>query len=226
MTTRIDPDFPRPTPEQIAGFAEIGAATAHEALGRRGALASAIKPIRRGLRLLGPAFPAKGKPGDNLTGHAAISIARPGDVVVYSAEGYVDGAAFGDVMAAAAIERGLAGVVIDGAARDGNILREIELPVFARGLSLRSRGEKAWLGPLAVPVVVGGIEIAPGDLIIGDDDGVVAIPLAEIDRVLKASREREAKEAKLRERLATGEITTWDLFGPAILRRKGIEIDI
>ena len=219
-------DFPRPSPAQIAAFADFGAATVHEAQGRRGALDSAVKPVRPGLRLLGPAFPAKGRPGDNLTAHAVIALARPGDVLVYSVDGFTDGASFGDVMAEAARQRGLGGVVIDGAARDGNILRDIRLPVFARGLSLKSRGEKAWLGPIGVPVVVAGVTVAPGDLVLGDDDGVVIVKREEIDAVATAAQEREAKEAALRGRLERGEITTWDLFGPAILRRKGIDITI
>ncbi|MBB3770024.1 4-hydroxy-4-methyl-2-oxoglutarate aldolase [Angulomicrobium tetraedrale] len=224
--TKFAPDFPRPTPAQIAAFADIGTATAHEAFGRRGALHHAIKPIRKGLRLLGPAFTAKGKPGDNLTGHAALALAKRGDVIVYSAEAFTEGAAFGDVMAEAALQRGIAGVLIDGAARDGNILRESDLPVFARGLSLKSRGDKDYFGPLAEAIVVGGVEVHPGDLIIGDDDGVVVIPFADIDWVAEVAQQRSEKETALRARLASGAITTWDLFGPAILRRKGIDIEI
>lgn len=222
----IDADFVRPTARQLETFAAIGAATAHEAMGRRGALASAIKPIRRGTPLLGPAFPAAGRPGDNLTLHAALALAQPGDVLVYSVDGFADGASFGDVMAEAARAKGIAGVVIDGAARDGNVLRELGLPVYARGLSLKSRGDKAFLGPLAEPVIVGGVRVAPGDLVIGDDDGVVVVPLAELDAVAAASQARERKEADLRRRLAAGEVTTWDLFGPAALARKGIDVDI
>ncbi|MFZ1429305.1 MAG: hypothetical protein WAS21_21320 [Geminicoccaceae bacterium] len=222
----VSADFARPTAQQLAAFAAIGAATAHEAMGRRGALDSAIKPILRGSRVLGPAFPSAGRPGDNLTLHAALALARPGDMLVYSVEGFADGAAFGDVMAEAARIKGIAGVVLDGAARDGNVLRVIGLPVFARGLSLKSRGDKAFLGPIAVPVVVGGVKIAPGDLIIGDDDGVVVVPLQEVDAIAAIAREREVKEAKLRQRLAAGETTTWDLFGPTILGRKNIAAEI
>lgn len=222
----INTDFARPSARQLEVFATIGAATAHEAMGRRGALDSTIKPIQRGMRLLGPAFTAAGRPGDNLTLHAALALAQPGDVLVYAVEGFVDGASFGDVMAEAARVKGIVGVVLDGAARDGAVLRRIGLPVFARGLSLKSRGDKGFLGPLAEPVMVGGVRIAPGDLVIGDDDGVAIVSLAELDAVAEAARAREAKEAALRQRLAVGEITTWDLFGPGIAARKHLDIEL
>ncbi|PNQ98748.1 4-hydroxy-4-methyl-2-oxoglutarate aldolase (plasmid) [Azospirillum argentinense] len=224
MTSRPDFDFPRPTPVQIAAFQGVTAATAHEAQGRRGALDSVIKPLRPGFRILGPAFPAQGQPGDNLTAHAAISFARPGDVIVYSAGGFVDGASFGDTMATAALARGLGGVVIDGAVRDAAELRKLDLPVFARGVSLRSRGDKARLGPLAQAVEVGGIRVEPGDLIIGDDDGVVVIPLADLDEVARVSREKEAKEEEFRSRFRAGGATTWDLFGAGILAKSGYRL--
>ena len=217
--------FPRPTPDQIAAFAGITAATAHEALGRRGALDSAIKPVAPGQRLLGPAFPVACPPGDNLTLHLALALARPGDVLVCAAGGFTRSPYFGDVMATAAREKGLGGVVVDGAVRDAADLRRIGFPVFARAVVFRGGG-KAELGPFAVPVVAGGVLVRPGDLVIGDDDGVAVVPLEEIDGAAAASRAREAKEERFRQELRRG-LTTWDLLDlSALLRRNGIDADL
>ena len=218
-------DFPRPTPDQLAGWDGIGAATAHEAQGRRGAVDSAIKPIYPGLRVFGPALTCVCPPGDNLTLHAAIKLAKPGDVIVCDAGDYPEQGLFGDVMASSALGRGIAGLVTNGGVRDAATIRDLGFPVFSRSISIKGT-IKETLGPVNRPVVLGGILVRPGDLVIGDDDGVAIVPLEEIEAVRAASRQREEKEATFRSKLATG-VTTWDLGGyGAILRRKGIELDL
>lgn len=207
--TSIRTDFPRPTPEQIAAFATIGAATVHEALGRRGAVDSAIKPIWPGLRIVGAAFPLKTQPGDNLTIHAAMKLARPGDVLVVDAGDYTEQGSFGDVMATSAQSLGLAGLVTNGGVRDAAAIRDIGFPIFSRAISIKGT-VKATLGPIAQPIVVGGVTVHPGDLIVGDDDGLVVVPLAEVEAVLAASRARLEKEERLRADLQSGK-TTWDI---------------
>ncbi|QCO05702.1 4-carboxy-4-hydroxy-2-oxoadipate aldolase/oxaloacetate decarboxylase [Azospirillum argentinense] len=207
--TSIRTDFPRPTPEQVAAFATIGAATVHEALGRRGAVDSAIKPIWPGLRIVGAAFPLKTQPGDNLTLHAAMKLARPGDVLVVDAGDYPEQGSFGDVMATSAQSLGLAGLVTNGGVRDAAAIRDIGFPIFSRAISIKGT-VKATLGPIAQPIVVGGVTVHPGDLIVGDDDGLVVVPLDEVAAVLAASRARLEKEERLRADLQTGK-TTWDI---------------
>ncbi|AIB15331.1 4-hydroxy-4-methyl-2-oxoglutarate aldolase (plasmid) [Azospirillum argentinense] len=207
--TSIRTDFPRPTPEQIAAFATIGAATVHEALGRRGAVDSAIKPIWPGLRIVGAAFPLKTQPGDNLTLHAAMKLARPGDVLVVDAGDYTEQGSFGDVMATSAQSLGLAGLVTNGGVRDAAAIRDIGFPIFSRAISIKGT-VKATLGPIAQPIVVGGVTVHPGDLIVGDDDGLVVVPLDEVEAVLTASRARLEKEERLRADLQSGK-TTWDI---------------
>ncbi|OYD83650.1 4-carboxy-4-hydroxy-2-oxoadipate aldolase/oxaloacetate decarboxylase [Azospirillum brasilense] len=207
--TSIRTDFPRPTAEQIAVFATIGAATVHEALGRRGAVDSAIKPIWPGLRIVGAAFPLKTQPGDNLTIHAAMKLARPGDVLVVDAGDYTEQGSFGDVMATSAQSLGLAGLVTNGGVRDAAAIRDIGFPIFSRAISIKGT-VKATLGPIAQPIVLGGVTVRPGDLIVGDDDGLVVVPLDEVDAVLAASRARLEKEERLRADLQSGK-TTWDI---------------
>ncbi|TWA63914.1 4-hydroxy-4-methyl-2-oxoglutarate aldolase [Azospirillum brasilense] len=207
--TSIRTDFPRPTPEQVAAFATIGAATVHEALGRRGAVDSAIKPIWPGLRIVGAAFPLKTQPGDNLTIHAAMKLARPGDVLVVDAGDYPEQGSFGDVMATSAQSLGLAGLVTNGGVRDAAAIRDIGFPIFSRAISIKGT-VKATLGPIAQPIVLGGVTVHPGDLIVGDDDGLVVVPLAEVEAVLAASRARLEKEERLRADLQSGK-TTWDI---------------
>lgn len=215
-------DFRRPSPDLVAAFAGVTAATAHEAQKRTGALASSVKPIWPGMRLLGPAFTCACEPGDNLTLHAALKLARPGDVIVCATGGFTEQGLFGDVMASCAKGNGIAGLLTDGGVRDGATIRDIGFPVFARALSIIGT-VKETLGPLARPVVVGGVLVNPGDLIIGDDDGVVVVPLDTAEAVLAASRERERKEERFREALLAGK-TTWDMLDlDALLRRKGVE---
>lgn len=203
MATVINTDFPRPSAEQLATLQTASTALLYRAVGQRGALHSSIKPLRPGFRLLGAAFTAAGFPGDNLTGHAAITLAQPGDILVYTVDGFTQGASFGDMMATLAAARGLGGILIDGAIRDAAILRTWDLPVFARGISLKSRGEKAQLGPLAAPLTVAGVAISPGDVIVGDDDGVIAIPYTQLDETIARLRQLQEEKTRLLHRFSS-----------------------
>ena len=205
----------------LARYRTVTAATAHEAMGRKGALDSAIKPIRHGMRVLGPAFTCACPPGDNLTLHAALKLARPGDVIVCAAAGFTEQGLFGDVMASAAKGKGIAGLVVDGGVRDSSEISRLGFPVFSRSISIKW-AVKETLGQLNQPVVVGGELVSPGDLIIGDDDGVVVIPRALIAETAETSAERERKEERFRAALLQGN-TTWDMLNlNAVMERKGI----
>ena len=205
----------------LARYRTVTAATAHEAMGRKGALDSAIKPIRHGMRVLGPASTCACPPGDTLTLHAALKLARPGDVIVCAAAGFTEQGLFGDVMASAAKGKGIAGLVVDGGVRDSSEISRLGFPVFSRSISIKG-AVKETLGQLNQPVVVGGELVSPGDLIIGDDDGVVVIPRALIAETAETSAERERKEERFRAALLQGN-TTWDMLNlNAVMERKGI----
>ncbi len=207
--------------KQYEAYATVGAATAHEALGRRGALDSGIKPIRHGVRVLGRAFTCRCDPNDNLTLHAALKMAQPGDVLVCDGGGFTEQGMFGDVMASCAVGRGLAGLVVDGGIRDSETISQIGFPVFSRSICMKG-AVKETLGQLQIPVVVGGVSVAPGDLVIGDDDGVCIVPASQVATLAAKCVEREAKEARFREALMAGQ-STWDLLNlDALLKSKGV----
>lgn len=222
---KITRDFPRPSPDQIRAWEGIGAATAHEAFGRQGAVDSAIKPIYPGMTILGSAFTLVTQPGDNLTIHAALKLAKPGDVLVIDAGDYTEQGSFGDVMATSALALGIAGLVTNGGVRDAASIRDLGFPIFSRSVSIKGT-VKETLGPINQPISFGGVTVNPGDLVIGDDDGLVVIPLEEIDAVLAVAKKREEKEARIRAELAKGR-TTWDISDfNALLKRNGIEIEL
>ncbi|MCY1169617.1 4-hydroxy-4-methyl-2-oxoglutarate aldolase/4-carboxy-4-hydroxy-2-oxoadipate aldolase [compost metagenome] len=207
--------------QRYAAYTNVASATAHEAMGRRGALDSGIKPVRLGMRLLGRAFTCLCPVNDNLTLHAALKMAGPGDVLVCAADAFTEQGLFGDVMASCAIGRGIAGLLVDGGVRDTQTIAEVGFPVFSRSISIKGTIKDS-MGSLNVPVSVGGVIVEPGDLVIGDDDGVVIVPQAEVESLAAKCKEREAKETRFREALLTGK-TTWDMLNlDALLKSKGI----
>lgn len=199
-------DIERPSPAQLEQASALPSSTLHEAAGKIGALPSAIKPVHPSFRICGAAVTVQSPPADNLWLHRAIVAARPGDVLVVHVGGHYEAGYWGEVMSQAARARGLAGLVIDGCVRDGAILERFGFPVFARGLCIRGTGKdfdaRGWIN---APTLFGDVTVQPGDLIVGDTDGVVAIPRARIDEVLAKARQREEDEARIIERLAAGE---------------------
>src|SRR5262245_1505380 len=135
--------YERVSPEIVARYAALSTATVHEASGGKGALASRIKPISAGMRLVGTAVPVKAAPGDNLVLHHAIYRAAPGDVLVVDAQGFTEAGAWGEIMTVAAIHRGLAGLVIDGGVRDADPIGALAFPVFASALCIKGTGKRA-----------------------------------------------------------------------------------
>ena len=186
----------------------LGAATLHEAGGRIGVMPSAIKPVWPAGRVCGPAVTVHSPGGDNLWLHRAIYVARPGDVLVVHVSGEYDFGYWGEIMSCAAASRGLGGLVIDGCVRDGAVLADFALPVFARGLCIRGTGKdfggRGWINH---PTLFGDLTVNAGDLIVGDTDGVVAVPRDRAAQVVEASRQREEKEAAILQRLRAGERT-------------------
>lgn len=206
-------DFPRVAPELVSRARALPTATLHEAGGKIGFLPSAIGPITQGLAMAGPALTVQSPGGDNLWLHRALEVARPGDVMIVHTGGAFDFGYWGEIMSTAARACGLAGLVIDGCVRDGALLTGVGVPVFARGLSIRGTGKDfgatGWIG---APLLMGTVVVQPGDLIVGDADGVVCLPRTQAEQVLDASVAREAAEQGQIQRLEAGE-TTMEIFG-------------
>jgi 4-hydroxy-4-methyl-2-oxoglutarate aldolase len=198
----------------------IGSASLHEAGGRIGAMSVDIKPIYSGMRVCGPAYTVDCYPADNLILHKAVASARPGDVLVVAIDGY-EGGPLGEVMATGAKSREIVGLVIDGHIRDGRAIRALEWPVFARGLCIKGT-LKAILGKINHPISCAGVVVNPGDLVFGDDDGVVVIPREVAAEVVDKAIEREAKEAEYCKAFYTGR-TGWEMFGFNV---KGAELGL
>ena len=217
MSTHTFPTILKAAPRLPASLVEqartLGTATLHEAAGKIGALPSAIKPAVAGFRLCGPAVTVHSPPADNLWLHRAIYAAEPGDILVISVADHYEAGYWGEVMSCAARARKLGGMVIDGCVRDGAILADFGFPVFARGLCIRGTGKdfgaRGWIN---APILIGDVTVSSGDLIVGDVDGVVALPAAGLEQTLAAAVAREAQEADILRRLEAGE-RTLDIYG-------------
>ena len=177
-----------------------------DALGQLGlkfqTLHSRIRPIT-GLPVRGPAFTVQCYPGANSAVEEALESASPGDVLVINGEAFSEAVLMGGLMSSRAKKRGLAGAVIDGSVRDVAELRELQWPVFAASVTPRA-GTLANLGQLNVPVSCGDVVIRSGDMIAGDEDGVVAIPARELKKTLALAREIENKEFFIKAAIARG----------------------
>ena len=206
----------------IEQLKQLGAATVYEAQGAFGALDHGIKPVDPTCRLAGPAFTVDMRPSDNLMLHYALLKAQPGDVLVVDAKAFMEAGPWGDVLTAQAMKLGLAGLVINGTVRDGNAIIEAGFPVFCRGLSIKGTG-KHQPGRVNVPIMIGDTVIHPGDIVVGDRDGVVVVPKDSVEAVIKNSVAREEKEAAMREAIMGGATTT-ELMGlTERLRLLGLE---
>jgi 4-hydroxy-4-methyl-2-oxoglutarate aldolase len=183
-------------------------ATLHEAAGKIGALPWEIKPVSPSFRLCGPAVTVDSPGGDNLWIHRALYTAREGDVLVVNVRGVYGHGYWGEIMSTAAKVGKLAGLVIDGCVRDGALLTQIGFPVFARGLCIRGTGKdfSARAG-INEPISIGDVPVNPGDLIVGDLDGVVCLPRERAPAILEAAAERSRTEQKIIQRLQDGEST-------------------
>lgn len=196
-----------------AGDLVLGAADVHEAQGRRGALPSRIRPLEPSLTVVGPAYPVAVTAGDNLWIHRAMELAPAGSVLVVVPHQPVDAGYFGEIMALAAMQRGLAGLVIDGQVRDRSAVLQLGFPVFSTGLAIRGTGkDPAAAGGCGATVAVGDVQVSPGDLVLGDEDGVVVVPADAVADVARKALERKRAEVAIMERLRGGE-TTMQIYG-------------
>ena len=175
-------------------FLTLPVANVSDSMWRLTAGGSRLRPMHTSGQMAGPALTVKSRPGDNLMLHKAIDMAEPGDIIVCDAGGDLTNSLMGELMLAHAIKRGVGGFVLDGAVRDVEAFLEVNLPVFAAGVSHRGP-YKDGPGEINVSVAIDGMVIEPGDLVIGDWDGVLSIPLDDVESILKKTNEKQAAEA-------------------------------
>lgn len=203
--------FERLAEDTAAKWRKLPAAIVGDSLDRTGCMAAAIKSVWHGARLFGHARTVVTMVGDNSTIHAAVELAEPGDVLVIDAGAACDVAVWGGVITEAATYRSVAGVVIDGAIRDVDELRQRRFPVFARAVTPRGP-HKGHGGTIDGPAAVGGVAVCPGDLVVGDDDGVVVVPLARHREILEKALKRLEMERRWVEEVRSGR-STRELLG-------------
>lgn len=195
----------------IKQLSQFSAATVHEALGKYGNLPSAIKPISSTMKVCGPAYTVKTMPRDNILLHRAYAYAKPGDVIIANCSGFYEAGYWGDLMSLGAKTKGINGLVIDGCVRDADDIEAMGFPVFSRGLCILGTSNHGD-GFLNEPIVIGDVLINPGDIIIGDRDGVVVVPQNRITEAIEKSAAREAKEENVRRQLREGK-TSLQIYG-------------
>ena len=194
----------RPPEQVVERFAKLASAQIADSMGRHGVMRHEIKPLCPDMRVAGPAVTVLTRPGDALFVQKAIEICQEGDVVVIDASGYTDVAALGERLAYYFQRRGVRGIICDGAIRDSQGIADLGLPVFSRGVCIKIFGSD---GPGAVNVTIqcGGIVVNPGDVVIGDRDGVVVVPREDSLRIAELAEKHLADELERVRRIESGQ---------------------
>ena len=207
--------------ELVERFSALPVANVSDSMSRLTAAGPRLRPIHApGTRLAGPALTVKSRPGDNLLVHKAIDMAEPGDVIVVDAGGDLTNSIMGEIMVAIALKRGIAGFVIDGAIRDADEIRASNLPMFAAGVTHRGP-YKDGPGEINVPIAIDGMVVEPGDLVIGDGDGVLCVPFDDAQAVLASTEAKQ--EAEVRELAAIADGSNDRSWVDKALAAKGCE---
>lgn len=221
---RVINDFVRIDQSIIDGCRIIATSVLGDVMGRMRVMNYAIKPVNEpGVHMAGSALTVRTHPSDNLLVHKAMDIARPGDIIVIDASGDTEHAMIGEIMSFYAKTKGICGFVIDGAVRDRLGIAKLGLPVFAKGTTPRGPYKE---GPGEINTVIscGNVPVSPGDIIVGDDDGVVVIPRDEARVVLEKALELAAKEEETMRSIGQG---LWDRsWVDETLKKKGIEVEM
>jgi 4-hydroxy-4-methyl-2-oxoglutarate aldolase len=214
--------IPRPDPEAVKILGELGVATVHEAQGRTGLMKTYMRPIYPSARVAGPAVTVLCQSGDNLMIHAAVEVCQPGDVLVVTTGSDSTDGMFGDLLATSLVAHGVLGLIIDAGVRDVSELTAMDFPVWSRAISAQGT-VKSTAGSVNIPIVCAGAAVQPGDVVVGDMDGVVVVPRENAPEVAKASQARVDKEEKNRHSLRSGELGL-DMYGlRAKLKELGVE---
>jgi RraA family protein len=193
----------------VQAYKGLPVANISDCMARMSAAGPRLRPLHRGGPLAGPALTVKTRPGDNLMIHKALSMAQPGDVIVVDAGGDLTNALFGEIMVATAVRIGLAGIVLNGAVRDSEEIGQGNFPLYAAGVSHRGP-YKDGPGEINVPIAIDGMVIHPGDLIVGDEDGLLCVPRDEAEAILAATHEKMEAEKKMLADIAAGRMdTSW-----------------
>jgi len=221
MKPRIIRRITRPPVEVVLALGELGVATVHEAQGRSGLMRPYMRPIYAGARIGATAVTVSSHPGDNLMIHAAIEVARPGDVLVVTTTSESTDGMFGDLLGVSCRAHGIAGLIIDAGVRDVAELTAMRFPVWSKAISAQGT-VKASAGSVNIPIVCAGAVVHPGDVIVADADGVVVVPGERAAQVVALGEQRRAREEKTRERLRRGELGL-DFYG---LRAKLAELGV
>lgn len=196
-------DFPRPDKSLIDALRDVPTGFVVDALGRRGALDHTIRPIHDGGPFVGTAVTCWTVPRDNLTPYVALSVVEPGDVLVATNGGATDASILGDLLLGMARNCGVVAAVTDGLVRDVPGIEAVGIPVYARGLSPNSPFKNG-PGEVGLPIAIGHVAVSPGDIVLGDRDGVVVVPLPRAREVIDALSGIKAKEAKMEAAVAGG----------------------
>ena len=203
-------EIQRVSGRHVEAMRKYSSATICEAYGGRGALSHTIKPIKPGMKLCGPVVPVMTRPGDNLIVHKAIYAAQPQDILLVCTLNFVEAGFWGGVMTEAAMQRGIAGLVTDGSVRDSEEIIRMSFPVFSQSLCIKGT-TKSCLGTVNHPMIFNEIQILPGDLILGDDDGLVVVARNDVPEVIEMTQKRVEKEQRIISALREGK-TTLELF--------------
>lgn len=203
-------DIPRPSRSLVDAFANIGVADVYENLGAEMLMDSAILPLWFGARIVGPAVTVMNSPGDTLMLHRALALSQPGDVLVLTSYAPNPSAVWGKLVTTCARVRGVAGAIADGCVRDTADIRAMQFPIWARSVSPRGSTRQG-PGCINVPVVCGGLRVNPGDLILADDDGIMVVPVEQIESVLEKAKTRIAREEEMLSQLVAGH-TPYDIW--------------
>jgi 4-hydroxy-4-methyl-2-oxoglutarate aldolase len=221
MTPMILRTIARADAGDITRLGTAGVATVHEAQGRSGLLRPYMRPIHAAARVAGSAVTVLCGAGDNLMIHAAIAVVQPGDVLVVTTVSESTDGMFGELMAQSCLAHGVAGLVIDAGVRDTTEITALGFPVWSRAVSAQGTS-KTIPGSVNVPIVCAGASISPGDVIVGDADGVVVVPRESATAVVAAVDQRLAKEHRTRQRLKAGELGL-DIYGLRdVLAQRGV----